>query len=96
MIAYFTAAPVATSEVAEIFPRAVFRGNGTDVEGHSRNFFRICGTGAADDRQAACSGQVCLQRFEGANVYCALVETSVFDVGRFGVGKKGAPASAVL
>ena len=96
MIAYFTAAPVSTSEVAEGFRRAVFRGNGTDEEGHLRDFFRICGAGAMDDHQASGPGQICLQRLKGINVYCALVETSVFDVGHFGVGKKGAPASAVL
>ena len=96
MIAYFTAAPVSTSEVAEGFRRAVFRGNGTDVEGHLRDFFRICGTGAVDDRQAACSGQVCLQSLKGINVYRALVEASVCDVGLFGIGRKGVPVSAVL
>lgn len=96
MIAYFTAAPVSTGEVAESLRRAVFRGNRTDVVGHLRDFFGICSAGAMDDHQASRAGQICLQGLKGINVYCALVETSVFDVGLFGIGKKGVPVSAVL
>jgi len=59
------------------------------------HFFGICGTGALDDDQTSCSGQICFQRLEGVNTYCALLEASVCDVGLFGVGKKGVPFSAV-
>ena len=96
MIAYFAAAPVPACKLGEVFCTAFFRSKGADVEGHLWDFFGICGAGSVDDDQAARSGQVCLQGLEGVNVYRALIKASVCDVGLFGVGKKGAPSSAVL
>ena len=96
VVAYFTATPVSTCELGEAFCTALFGSQGTDVESHLWNFLRICGAGAMDDDQAACPGQVRLQRFEGVNVYRALIKASVCDVGLFGVGKKGGASSAAL
>ena len=94
VVAYFAAAPVATCEIGETFCTAFFRSNGTDVEGHLRDFFGIGGAGTLDDDQASGSGQIGLQRLEGVNAYPTLIEASVCDVYLFGVGKKGVPSSA--
>ena len=56
VITYFAAAPVATRKLGKVFCTAFFRSKRADVEGHLRDFFGICGTGTADNRQAACSG----------------------------------------
>ena len=94
VVAYFAAAPVATRELGETFCTALFRSNGTDIEGDLRNFFAIRGAGTLDDNQASGSGQISLQRLEGVKTYPALIEASVCDVYLFGVGKKGRPSSA--
>ena len=83
-------------ELGEVFCTAFFRSKRADVEGHLWDFFGVCGAGAVDDDQAACSGQVRFQGFEGVKVYRALIKASVCDVGLFGVGKKGVPSSAAL
>ena len=96
VIAYFAATPVSTRKIGEGLRTALFRSKRSDVEGYLRDFFRICGTCAVDDREASRSGQVRLQGLEGVNLYRTLVETSMFDVRLFGVGKKGVPSSAVV
>ena len=95
VVAYFAAAPVTACELGETFCTGLFRSNGTDVEGHLRNFFGVCGAGTADDRKASCPGQICFQRLERVNAYRTLVKASVCDVGLFGVGKRGVPFFAV-
>ncbi len=95
VVAYLAAAPVPAYEPGEGFCTALFRINGTDIEGLFGDFFGIYGAGAADERKASCSGQICFQRLEGVNAYCALIEASVCNVGLFGVGKRGAPCSAM-
>ena len=94
VVAYFAAAPVATRELGETFCTALFRSNGTDIEGDLRNFFAIRGAGTLDDNQASGSRQIGLQRLEAVNAYPALVEASECDIDLFGVGKKGVPSSA--
>ena len=95
MIADFAAVPVSTREIGKGFCTALLRIRRTDVEGKLGHFFGIGGSCAVDGCQAARPGQVCLQGLEGINVYRALVEASVCNVGLFGVGKKGVPSSAV-
>lgn len=94
VVAYFAAAPVTACKLGETFCTALFRSNGTDVEGHLRDFFGIRGAGTLDDDQASGCGQIRLQRLEGVNAYSTLIEASVCDVYLFGVGKKGVPSSA--
>ena len=94
VVAYFATAPVIACKLGETFCTALFRSNGTDVEGHLWDFFGIGGASTLNDDQASGSGQIGLQRLEGVNAYPALIEASVCDVYVFGVGKKGAPSSA--
>ena len=95
VVAYFAAAPVPTRELGETFCTALFRSNGTDVEGDLQGFFGIGGAATLNNDQASGSRQIGLQRLEAVNAYPALVEASVCDVYFFGVGKKGVPSSAV-
>lgn len=91
VVAYLTAAPVATGKGSEGFRAAFFRQQIGAVEGDLRGLCRVDGVGAPDDHQTAAAGQVRFQRLEGVNAYASLVEASVRGVGFFGVGKKGVP-----
>ena len=56
VVAYFAAAPVTTRELGETFCTALFRSNGTDIEGYLRDFFGIGGAGTLNDDQAESFG----------------------------------------
>lgn len=65
-------------------------------EGELRHLFGVGGAGAADDGEAAASGQIRLQRLKGVNAYASLIEASVLDVRLFCVGKRGVAFRASL
>ena len=94
VVAYLAAAPVSAGEFCEATGASLFGWMIGSEEGDLRDFFGICGSGAADDGQAATSGQVCFERLEGVNLYASLVEASVGGVGFFCVGKRGEPSWA--
>lgn len=65
VVAYLAAGPRAAGEPGEasgafLFGRMIGR-----EEGDLLGFFGIDGSGAADDGQAAASGQICFERLEG-------------------------------
>jgi len=95
VIADLTAAPVVSGITGETRSASLFGRMRGDEESGLRGFVRLSGAGASDDRKTARSGQIGLKWLEGVDVYRALVEASVGDVGLFCVGKKGVPSLAV-
>lgn len=68
------------------FGRMIGREEGGDL----LDFFGIGGSVAADEGQAAASGQVCFEWLEGVNFYASPVEAPVGGVEFFCEGKGGA------
>ena len=94
VVADFAAGPVAAGQLSEAAGATLLHRLGGDVVSHLRHLAGLAGVGAVDDRQTAGGGQVGFQRLEGVNLYSALIEASVGDVGFFGLGKKGVPSRA--
>lgn len=78
---------MSSGECGEGLRASFFRWMVCGEEGNLRNLFGVGCAGAADDGEAAASGQVCLQWLEGVNAYGSLVEASVLCVRLFCVGK---------
>ena len=94
VVAYIVAGPVAADEPGEATGASLFGRMIGREEGDLLDFFGIGASGAADDGQAAASGQLCFERLEGVNFCALLVEALVGSVEFFCVGKSGEPSWA--